>query len=577
MAFDGIVMAALGKELRDTVCGGVISRIAMPEKDELLITIRNNGNNYRLLVSASASLPLIYLTDENRTSPLTAPAFCMLLRKHIGSGRITDIRQPGLERVMILDIEHRNDLGDMCTRQLIFEMMGKYSNIIFAADDDTIIDSIKRVPSSVSSIREVLPGRKYVFPEELKKKDILTEDEAGFLLTLKECRESIEKALFINYAGISPLIARELCCRAGIDGVMPAQGCTGEAAAGLYACISDLAEQIQNSDFDPAIITRKNEPVEFSAVSLKLYDAPEYETESYTSISSLLEYYYGSRDERARIRQRSADMRKTAVTALERAVRKYELQERQLRDCQGKDIYKVYGDLLNTYGYSLKGGEKSFTCENFYDNGREITIPLDEHKSAKENARRYFDRYSKLRRTEEALGEEIVRTGNDIEHLRSILQAVEMSRTEGDLLQIRGELCDYGYIRRHERRSKNLPKSQPLHFVSSDGYDIFAGKNNYQNEEVTFRMAGGNDWWFHAKGVPGSHVVIKCGDEADIPDRTFEEAASLAAFYSQNRAGEKVEVDYTQRKNLKRVTGASPGFVIYNTYFSMSVRPKEQI
>ena len=280
----------------------------------------------------------------------------------------------------------------------------------------------------------------------------------------------------------------------------------------------------------------------------------------------------------SRIRQKTAELRKTVTTLIERTSKKHDLQLKQLKDCEGKDRYKIYGDLLNTYGYSLKGGEKSFSCENYYDNSKIITIPLDSFKTAAENAKRYYDKYAKLRRTEAALSEEIHHTERDMEHLSYILQSLETSSLETDISQIRDELSDYGYLKKKKTEKSKSVKSEPMHMVSGDGFDIYIGKNNYQNEEVTFKIGDSNDLWFHAKKVPGSHVIVKTGKSGEnIPDRTFKEAAALAAFYSKNGANAKVEVDYTLRKNLKRTPGGPPGFVIYNTYYSLIIEPKSKI
>ena len=575
MAFDGMVMAALTAELRRVLIDGRLAKIAMPEKDELLINIKNNSSNPRLLISAGASLPLIYLTDETKSSPTQAPTFCMLLRKHLSTARIEDVYQVGLERILVIELEHRDELLELAHKRLIIEMMGKYSNIIFADTDDTIIDSIKRVPASVSSIREVLPQRTYCFPDELKKLNPLEENADSFRNVIKAFTGEIEKAIYISYAGLSPLMAREICYQSGIDSDTYTEMLSDDQIAKLFESLSFFVRKVNAEDFSPVLIKRKGLPVDFSAFELDMYKSSDYEQIPYDSISTLLHDFYASKDSYTRMRQKTADIRKIVTNSLERASKKYDLQTKQLKDCSEKDKYKVYADLLNTYGYSLKGGEKSFTCENYYNENKEITIPLDEHKTATENAKRYYDKYSKMRRTEIALGEEITKTSSDIDHLSSILTSLDNCDKEADLNEIKDELTEFGYIKRHDAKSKKQIKSSPLHFVSSDGYDIYVGKNNYQNEEVTFSIAAGNDLWFHAKNAPGSHVIVKCSEAVEnIPDRLFEEAASLAAYYSSKKNDSRVEIDYTQRKNLKRVAGAAPGFVIYHTNYSMLAEPK---
>ena len=575
MALDGIVLAAMASELDGLLTGGRISKIAMPEKDEVLITVKNNANTYRLLISAGASLPLIYLTDENKPSPLSAPGFCMLLRKYIGAAKILKISQPGLERILCFDLEHRDELGDLSEKKLIVELMGKYSNIIFTDRDHMIIDAIKHVPSHVSSLREVLPGKPWYLPEELSRRDPLSESREDFIRTMRGSARNLYQTIYTSYSGISPLIAGELCFRAGVDGDRTAEYTSGEELERLSLAFEEIMEDVRQHRFSPCILFRRSEPREFSALHLQSFASEEYTERSYDSCSRMLQTYYAVRDDMTRMRQKSAELRKLTNTALERAVRKYALQEKQLRDSEDREKYKVYGDLLNTYGYSLQGGESSFVCKNYYDEDREITIPLDATKSARENAQRYYEKYAKMRRTAEALTGEILKTQADIDHLESIAASLDLASGEADLNQIRQELSDFGYIKKHGTgKGGKTAKAQPLHFVSSDGFDIYVGKNNYQNEEITFRLASGNDWWFHAKGIPGSHVIVKSDRPGgELPDRTFEEAAALAAFYSSASGAEKVEVDYTQKKNLKRVAGAAPGFVIYHTNYSMSIRP----
>ncbi len=570
MAFDGFVLAAVSSELKSTLEGGIVSKVAMPEKDELLILIRNNSNNYRLLISAGASLPVVYLTEENKPSPLTAPAFCMLLRKYLNGAQIRSISQDGLERVLQIEFEHRDELRDISVKKLIFEIMGKYSNIIFVNQDNTILDSIKRVPSSVSSLREVLPGRRYVFPDELKKRQPFEEDITSFSSLIHASDAELYKVFYRNYAGFSPFMSQELCARAGIDSDM---NCTllSESDVGiLYKEFDTLRKMTDKSSFLPTTVFRNNEPVEFSAFSSVLYDSDGYVQKSYSSISLLLEEYYSEKERYNRMRQKTADLRKTVINLLERASRKYDLQGRQLKECSEKEKYKIYGDLINTYGYSLSGGESSLECNNYYDNDNPITVPLDPNRSASQNSKKYYDRYSKLRRTEAVLKDEIRKTSSDIDQLECVLQSLNTSASEDDISQIRSELAAYGFLTSDTGNQKKKIVSKPIHIISDDGYDIYVGKNNYQNEEVTFRIAGPDDWWFHAKSVPGSHVIVKSNDSNGmLPDKVFNQAAALAAFYSKNKEVSGVEVDYTQRRNLKKTPGGPPGFVIYHTYYSM--------
>lgn len=571
MAFDGITIANIVSELNRTIVGGKINKIAQPEADELMITVKNNRTQYRLFLSASASLPLIYLTGENKQGPLTAPNFCMLLRKHIGSARILSVTQPGLERILIFELEHLNELGDICRKKLIVEIMGKHSNIIFCQEDDTIIDSVKHISANMSSVREVLPGRTWFIPHTQDKMDPLSMSREAFTETVFGKNLPVFKAVYTSLTGFSPLIAEELCVRSGIDPKRQAQELEETEKETLWQTTDDLVDRIRRQDFSPVIVYQEEEPLEFAAFPLTKYQ--DQKSVSYESISQVLESYYSMKNKITLIRQKSADLRRIVTTAIERTSKKYELQQKQQKDTEKKEKYRIYGELLNTYGYHLEEGARSLEALNYYTNEM-ITIPLDEHLSAAENAKKYFDRYTKLKRTEEALNELLEETRSDLEHLESIRTSLDIALDEDDLVEVREELMEYGYLRRKGSSGKKKKiVSRPFHYRSSDGFDIYVGKNNFQNDELSFKFASGNDWWFHAKGQPGSHVIVKSNGE-ELPDRTFEEAARLAAFYSKGRQAPKVEIDYTQKKNLKKPNGAKPGFVIYHTNYSMIAEPK---
>ena len=570
MAFDGITIANIVHDLNQTILGGKINKIAQPENDELILTIKNNRTQYRLFLSASASLPLIYLTGNNKPGPLTAPNFCMLLRKHIGSGKIISITQPGMERVIRFEIEHLNEMGDLCTKYLIVEIMGKHSNIIFTNDNEQIIDSIKHVSAHMSSVREVLPGRPYFIPATQAKAD-------PFELTADILCEQIlnkpaptAKAIYTSVTGISPLIAEEICYRAGIDGGVPTDGLSSLEKLHLAHTFLRIMEDIRQGMFEPNIIYKGKEPVEFA--SLKLTQYQDLSVTEFSSISELLETYYAEKNIVTKIRQKSVDLRKIVQTSLERNVKKYQLQQKQMKDTEKKDKYRIWGELINTYGYGLEPGIKSFEALNYYTN-ETVNIPLDPTLTPQENAKKYFDKYSKLKRTADALEKLLQETDSEIRHLESIAASLDIAVSEDDLIQIKEELTEYGYIRRKYTTGKKVKiTSKPFHYVSSDGFHMYVGKNNYQNEELSFKFASGNDWWFHAKGQPGSHVIVKTNGE-ELPDRTFEEAGRLAAYYSKGRQAPKVEIDYTLKKNLRKPTGGKPGFVVYYTNYSLLIEP----
>lgn len=574
MAFDGFTMAALAGELSDKLTDGRLQKIAQPEPDELLLTIKNNRNSYRLVLSASPSLPLLYLTEEPKTSPLTAPNFCMLLRKHLNGAKITRIFQLcGLERVLKIEMENRNELGDLVNKSLIIEIMGKHSNIIFVDGSGKIIDSIKHVSSLVSSVREVLPGRDYFVPNTKEKHNPFDLTTERWMQEVVCQPVNVAKGLCNYFIGFSYTIAQEIAYRSRIDGDAPFSSLNGNQLSCLLNTLKGMLLAVKEGDFSPEIVFDGKEPVEFCAFPLTMYETCEHR--SLTSMSFAVETFYGEKETVQRIRQKSTDLRKNVTTLLDRSRKKLFLQEKQQRDTQKRERYKIYGELINTYGYQLTPEDTSLTCINFYDE-KEVTIPIDNTLTPTENANKYFTRYNKLKRTFEAVSEQIRETEESITHLETILNALDIARQEEDLVLIKQELIESGYMKGHGKNGKKgqkvMQKSKPLHYVSTDGYDIYVGKNNYQNDYLTFQVATGNDWWFHAKQAPGSHVIVKCNNE-EPPVSTFEQAASLAAFYSKNGNADKVEIDYLQKKNVKKPNGSKPGFVVYYTNYSMMASP----
>ncbi len=575
MALDGITIRALTNELQKKLTGGRISKIVQPEADELQLTIRTQEKNERLLISAGASLPFVYLTEENMQAPMSAPNFCMLLRKHISGGRITAITQPGLERIIEFSIEHLDEMGDLCQKILTVELMGKHSNIIFRKPDGMIIDSIKHVSTLVSSVREVLPGRQYFIPKADEKTDLhnyfLCEhsgDSGTAPVTSILCKPiPLSKSLISTFTGLSPALAVSLCEQAGLDGDRGANTFDDSELCKLIDVLSDLDEKIEADDFSPCVITDdEGNPEEFEVTELFQYR--DMRRTSFETVSEMLISYYAAKEKITRIRQKSSDLRKITSTALERSVKKLDIQEKQLKDTEKMDKYRIYGELLQTYGYSANEGDDKITCENYYTN-EPVTIPLDPTKSAMENSVKYFDRYNKLKRTKEAVTVQLEETRADIAHLESVLASLDIATDESGLAEIREELADSGYIKRKGNKKGKTAKSRPMCYTSSDGFTIYVGRNNYQNDEITFKIANSGDWWFHAKKMPGSHVIVRC-EGKELPDRAFEEAASLAAYYSSGRSMGKVEIDYVKRKEIKKPAGAKPGFVVYYTNYSMT-------
>jgi predicted ribosome quality control (RQC) complex YloA/Tae2 family protein len=586
MAFDGLTVANIVRDLKAELIGGRLYKIAQTEKDELVITVRkaveNGGGQRRLFMSSDASLPLVYLTDENKQSPMTAPNFCMLLRKHIQNGKIISIDQPSLERIIRIEIEHLDEMGDLRHKTLLIELMGKYSNIIFVDEDNRIIDAIKHIPSSVSSVREVLPGREYFVPDTQSKLNPLECSRDEFMGLISSKGQPVFKAFYGSFTGLSPVISQEICFRAGVDADKSAIALENDECEKLWSAFDEVMGLVKDGKFTPELIYINDKPKEYAAISLTMYHSgDDSDYREFDDISELLTHFYSEKNTVTRIRQKSADLRKVVSTVLERNIRTLDLQTNQLKDTEKKDKYRVYGELLTVYGYSAEPEATSITV-NDYNTGKDVKITLDPTLTIAQNAKKYFDKYTKMKRTAEALEVQMKEVSDTVSHLESISAALDIARQEEDLTDIRRELIEGGYIKgsaadRISGKGKNgkqnrsqKSKSKPFHYISSDGFHIYVGKNNYQNDELTFKVANGGDWWFHAKKIPGSHVVL-ITEGREVPDRAFEEAAALAAYYSKGREQDKVEIDYLKRKDVKKPGGAKPGFVVYYTNYSMVI------
>ncbi|MCR5624102.1 MAG: NFACT family protein [Lachnospiraceae bacterium] len=592
MAFDGTTICALTNELNTALTGSHIAKISQPEKDEINISIKQSRqvlqadntyktvrSNLNLVLSVNPSLPLVYFSDTKKPAPLEAPTFLMVLRKHLGNALINEITQPGLERIIKFSFSHLNEMGDIKNVYMYVELMGKHSNIILCDEEDVIIDSIKRVNGLISSVREVLPGRKYFIPNTLEKLDpfSLINDKASFESLIKKPND-LQKALYTSITGLSPIIANEIIYNAGLFNVNSTAELSESDISRLYDAFNSHMTSLKDlHEFE--IIYKKDKPKDFTCVHLRQYDSiPDFTTKKFENVSSMIVDFYSEKEKYFRIREKSSVLRHLTTTALEKNIKKKDIQFNQLKAAEKKDKYKKYGELLNIYGYNLKPGAKELIC-NDYETGEDISIPLDSTKTPQENAQHFFERYSKLKRTEEAVSELIKETEANITHLESVLEFIDMAENEADLNQIRQELSQSGYAKAQNLNSdkkinkkKQLEKSKPMHFKTSDGFDLYVGKNNFQNDYLTFKFASNSDWWFHAKKAAGSHVILHTfGQEPS--DTAFEEAAACAAYFSKLKNTSKAEIDYIQKKHVKKPNASNPGFVVYYTNYSMTVTP----
>ena len=574
MAFDTLCVKKIVCELSERLEGGRIDKIYQPEKDELLFSVRTKTENLRLVISASANNPRIHFTDAAKENPLTAPLFCMLLRKHLSGGRIVKIHQPEYERIAEIDIEARNELGDLTVKRLIAEITGRNSNIILCDEDYRIIDSAKRIDFSQSAVRQILPNGHYLFPPKQDKIPILSDEIKSVNIDFSKDGQKPENSVMDSVSGISPLTAREI-----VYGVLKSNSlCNSEISAAKKQEITDAVRNFnENITFAPCIILdTEGKPIEFSSISVSQY-GDNYKTVFFSSMSEVIDKFYSERDRRERIRQKSAALTKLLKNNIERCAKKLALQQKTLKDAENKEKYKVYGDLVTANIYRISKGDTNITAENYYESGSpKLDIPLSETLTPSENAQRYYKLYSKLKNAEVEVKKQIKATLSDLEYFESTLALTENLTQEADINAVKAELSELGYIKKQKggKRQKTA-QAKPLHFTSSDGFDIYVGKNNTQNDYLTLRFANSSDLWFHTKQIHGSHTIIKLGIDKDVPERTILEAAQLAAYYSKARESSQVPVDYTKIKNVKKPNGAKPGMVIYDSYNTLYVTPKE--
>ena len=575
MAFDAVAVRCLVKDLKDKLINSRIDKIHQPEKDEITINLRTMTDNFKLVLSASPAHPRVHFTNVSKKNPISAPMFCMLLRKHIGSGKITDIEQIGFERIIKFSIESYDELGDLTTKYLIVEIMGRHSNIILTNQDMRILDCIKHIDFTVSSVRQLLPGLDYVSPPVQDKTD-LTEISETANIDFSSPIQTADKAILSAIAGISPLTSREIVYRAfGRTDVKCSELTDNGRNKLLYETVK-LAKDVQQNNFSPCMIinSASGKLMEFSATPITQYESLA-EIKEFDDISVLLDTFYRTRDMHERMRQKSADLVKLLNNNIERVSKKLGILNKTLADSENKDKYKIYGDLLMANLYNIKNGQSSVEVIDYYkEDSPTVKIPLSPQLSPSQNAQKYYKRYNKAKNAEIEAAKQIENAKNDLEYLESTLAAIETSDTESDLNAIRAELIAEGYLNR-KFNPKKQKASKPMHFVSSDGFDIYVGKNNTQNDYLTLKFANSSDLWFHTKNIHGSHTIIKLGLDKDVPKTTITEAAELAAYYSKGRDSSQVPVDFTQIKNVKKPNGAKPGMVIYDYYNTIYVTPKE--
>lgn len=577
MAFDGITVSAIKAEIEDKILGGRIDKVYQPEKDEIILGIRSMGQAYKLLLTSNASNPKFHFTQTNPSNPMTPPLFCMVMRKHLQSGKIIKIEQPDFDRILNIYVESLNELGDYSVKKLVLEIMGRHSNIILTDENNTILDCIKHIGHDTSSVREVLPGREYTLPPSQGKINTLELDNNNFNEVLENNPSfKIQSVIYKNYTGISPIAASEICYRANVNGSTPVEALTDIQKEIVFNKFAGLVEDIKANRFYPESITNeKGKTIDFSPIEMTQFNG--LEIKKYTSISELIESFYANRDFAYRIGQKTQDLRKLITQNIERCIRKKDIQMQTLRSIKNRDELRLKGELLTANIYSIKKGMTTVELPNYYSENQElVAIELDSNKTPSENAQKYYKAYNKAKRTFEALKDQIKSNDEELAYLESVLTSVNNCTDEQDVKEIRRELREEGYVKKvKNQKDKSKKHSVPLHFISQDGFDIYVGKNNIQNDELTLKFARPRDIWMHTKNIPGSHVIIVANGQT-IPDTTLNEGAMLSAFYSKAKNSSKVPVDYTEKKNVKKPNGSKPGFVIYETNKTAYITTSEE-
>lgn len=577
MAFDGITVSAIKAEIEDKILGGRIDKVYQPEKDEIILGIRSMGQAYKLLLTSNASNPKFHFTQTNPSNPMTPPLFCMVMRKHLQSGKIIKIEQPDFDRILNIYVESLNELGDYSVKKLVLEIMGRHSNIILTDENNTILDCIKHIGHDTSSVREVLPGREYTLPPSQGKINTLELDNNDFNEVLENNPSfEIQSVIYKNYTGISPIAASEICYRANVNGSTPVEALTDIQKEIVFNKFAELVEDIKANRFYPESITNeKGKTIDFSPIEMTQFNG--LEIKKYTSISELIESFYANRDFAYRIGQKTQDLRKLITQNIERCIRKKDIQMQTLRSIKNRDELRLKGELLTANIYSIKKGMTTVELPNYYSENQElVAIELDSNKTHSENAQKYYKAYNKAKRTFEALKDQIKSNDEELAYLESVLTSVNNCTDEQDVKEIRRELREEGYVKKvKNQKDKSKKHSVPLHFISQDGFDIYVGKNNIQNDELTLKFARPRDIWMHTKNIPGSHVIIVANGQT-IPDTTLNEGAMLSAFYSKAKNSSKVPVDYTEKKNVKKPNGSKPGFVIYETNKTAYITTSEE-
>ena len=578
MALDGAFLRHIKKELEENLLNSKVDKIYQPSKDEIILSMRSREGASKLLLSSRANSPRINITTYSPENPKVPPMLCMLLRKRLSGARLRAIRQPELERLLMLDFEGTNELGDMVMMTLAVEIMGQYSNIIFIDGDGNIIDAVKRVDASMSSQRLVLPGMKYEMPPKQNKMCVLTSDAEEIINAVEVLPKNmaLSKALLAVVQGVSPIICREIEYLTGRGADVFSHELDEELRTRLTYFLKRTINRIRDCSGEPyIIIDQSKKPIDFAFEDISQYGSGKSFKETET-FCELLDKYYSKRDAIERIKSKSDDLNKMLSSTANRLIKKIYLQTEELKSCDDREHYRICGDLIQANLYRIPKGASECEVENFYDeNLAKIKIKLNPAISAAANSQKYYKNYQKAKTAEQVLKVQIEKAEEELDYISSVFDSLSRAETERELNEIRAELTEQGYLKSKGKKQRQEAIMPPLEFTSKSGFTILVGRNNKQNDKLTLKQADKNDLWFHAKDIPGSHtVIITNGKEPD--DETILFAAELAAAHSKASEAGKVPVDYTKIRYVSKPQGSKPGMVIYKNQKTLFVEPKKQ-
>lgn len=571
MSFDGIFTKAVVDEIYPLLLNGKINKINQPDKNEINLQIYNK-ENYKLLLSCANNLSRIHLSEKSKKNPITAYNFCMLLRKHLVGGTIKNIYQHKMDRVVCFEIENLNELKELSKKLLIIEIMGKHSNIILVdKESNKIIDAIKHIDSRQSSIREVFPNKDYFFVKD-EKENILDENYKLPSEILKNSEPiSMKKFFYTNYLGFSPIISYELLHNSNVDMDINSSNLNDENIQKIDENFVKLVENIKDKNYYPIFIKDEmNNNKDFYCFDLNLYEKKE----SVDSLSKLVESFYHNNSLRDRINQKASGFKKILNTKLNRLTNKYLAMNDELLNNQSKENLKIFADLLSINIYKIEKGMKKVSVENIYDNMEEVEISLDEKKSPRENIEAYYKKYKKLKTADEITKVELPKIEEEMKYIKQILETIEIITELNELSEIEEELISLGYVRKSKKNKQKLEKSKPYVFETDSGALIYVGKNNLQNENLTLKFANKNDIFFHAQDVPGSHVILR---GANLTENDYKIAGFLAGYYSYFKNEGYANVDYTEKKHIRKAKGTGLGMVYYDNYKTLFIDFKDKL